>query len=95
MVGAADEQVLELNLQAQQALAAPSRLEVIPDATHLFEEPGAMEQVIDLARDWLVEHLAVSPATSTPAVSSALPTVSSAPPTTSRRGESRGRQGGA
>lgn len=88
IVGAADEQVLELNLQAQQALAAPSRLEVIPDATHLFEEPGAMEQVIDLARDWLVEHLAVSPATSTPAVSSA-------PPTTSQRGGSRGRQGGA
>lgn len=61
IVGGADEQVLELNRQAQQALAAPTRLEVVPGATHLFEEPGAMEQVIDVARDWLVEMLADTP----------------------------------
>lgn len=58
IVGGADDQVLELNRQAQRALAGPSRLEVVPGATHLFDEPGAMEQVVDLARDWLVEMLA-------------------------------------
>ncbi len=64
IVGGADTQVLDLNRQAERALAAPVRLEVVPGATHLFEEPGAMEQVVDLARDWLVELLGaeVSPA---------------------------------
>jgi putative phosphoribosyl transferase len=61
IVGGADDQVLELNRQAEQALAGPSRLEVVPDATHLFEEPGAMEHVVDLARDWLVELLTPEP----------------------------------
>jgi predicted phosphoribosyltransferase/dienelactone hydrolase len=57
IVGGDDEQVLALNRDAQRAISEPARLEVVPGATHLFEEPGAMEQVTKLARDWFVEHL--------------------------------------
>jgi putative phosphoribosyl transferase len=59
VVGGADETVLALNREAQRALPVDARLEIVPGATHLFEEPGAMEQVTKLARDWFVEHLAV------------------------------------
>jgi putative phosphoribosyl transferase len=57
IVGGRDQLVLELNRQAQAGLAAPSRLEVVPGATHLFEEPGALEQVARLAAAWFTEHL--------------------------------------
>jgi putative phosphoribosyl transferase len=57
IVGGRDQLVLELNRQAQARLAAPSRLEVVPGATHLFEEPGALEQVARLAAAWFTEHL--------------------------------------
>jgi predicted phosphoribosyltransferase/dienelactone hydrolase len=57
VVGGWDEQVLELNEQAQRALHCPSRLAVVPGATHLFEEPGTLEQVADLARDWFLDIL--------------------------------------
>jgi dipeptidyl aminopeptidase/acylaminoacyl peptidase len=53
IVGGADEQVLALNRQAQRQLRAPSELAVVPGATHLFAEPGALEQVSRLAIDWL------------------------------------------
>jgi hypothetical protein len=39
------------------ALRCEKRMVIVPGATHLFEEPGALEQVAALARDWLVEHL--------------------------------------
>lgn len=39
-------------------MTAPVRLEIVPGATHLFEEPGALETVARLARDWFVHHLA-------------------------------------
>jgi putative phosphoribosyl transferase len=58
VVGGADQLVLDLNLQAQQQLTCENRLEVIPGATHLFEELGALEQVADLARDWFTSHFA-------------------------------------
>ena len=58
IVGGADHQVLALNHEAQQQLRCPSELAVIPGATHLFEEPGALEQVSSLAIDWLDRHLA-------------------------------------
>ncbi len=58
IVGGADEQVLDLNRQAQAQLTCQNRLEVIPGATHLFAEPGALEQVADLARDWFTRHFA-------------------------------------
>ena len=57
IVGGHDEAVLELNREAQAHLRCPSRLEVVPGATHLFEERGALERVAELAADWFVEHL--------------------------------------
>lgn len=59
IVGGADEVVLDLNQQAQQALTCENRLEVIPGATHLFEEPGALEQVAALAADWFTAQFSV------------------------------------
>jgi putative phosphoribosyl transferase len=58
IVGGADPQVLELNRDAQRQLGGPSELAVIPGATHLFEEPGAIEQVSSLAIGWLDRHIA-------------------------------------
>ncbi len=57
IVGALDSQVLELNRQAAAAMTAPHELVVVPGATHLFEEPGTLEQVAALARDWFLEYL--------------------------------------
>jgi putative phosphoribosyl transferase len=58
IVGGRDEVVLGLNRQAQQAVPVECRLAVVPGATHLFEEPGTLEKVAELARDWFVTHLA-------------------------------------
>jgi putative phosphoribosyl transferase len=58
IVGGADHEVLALNREAQRTLPGESRLEVIPDATHLFAEPGALERVADLAAEWFRVHLA-------------------------------------
>jgi dienelactone hydrolase len=60
IVGGNDWQVLELNREAQQAMQAVNRLEIVPGATHLFEEPGTLEEVIRLARDWFCVHLAAA-----------------------------------
>jgi putative phosphoribosyl transferase len=60
IVGGADPVVLDLNRQALQQLDGPAQLEVIPGATHLFEEPGALEQVARLAGQWLSSHLSVA-----------------------------------
>jgi hypothetical protein len=49
--------VIELNRQAMAMIPGETRLEIVPGATHLFEEPGALEQVARLARDWFVRHL--------------------------------------
>jgi len=57
LIGERDTTVLELNQQAAGRIAGPCRIQVIPGATHLFEEPGALEQVADLAADWLTGHL--------------------------------------
>jgi pimeloyl-ACP methyl ester carboxylesterase len=58
IVGGADEQVLELNRRALDLLRAEKQLVVVPGASHLFEEPGALEQVARLAVDWFSHHLA-------------------------------------
>lgn len=59
VVGGADSDVLALNRDAQHALHdTETRLEIVPGATHLFEEPGAMGRVTELARDWFLAHLA-------------------------------------
>jgi pimeloyl-ACP methyl ester carboxylesterase len=57
IVGERDEVVIELNRRAMEQLAGEARLEIVPGATHLFEEPGALEEVARLARDWFVRHL--------------------------------------
>ena len=57
IVGGNDAKVIELNRNATQLLPAETRLEIVPGATHLFEEPGALEQVARLARDWFLRHL--------------------------------------
>jgi putative phosphoribosyl transferase len=57
IVGGADTQVLTLNRQAAGRLAAPHRLEVVPGAGHLFEEPGALDEVGRLAGAWFVTYL--------------------------------------
>jgi putative phosphoribosyl transferase len=56
IVGGADTTVLTLNQQAQRSLRCENQLTVVPGATHLFEEPGTLEQVARLAADWFVEH---------------------------------------
>jgi putative phosphoribosyl transferase len=61
IVGGSDSVVLELNREVYRELDGPKRLEIVPRATHLFEEPGALERVADLARDWFEDHLATSP----------------------------------
>ncbi|MEX2971595.1 phosphoribosyltransferase family protein [Streptomyces sp. C184] len=57
IVGGNDTMVIELNRAAQTALRCENQLEIVPGATHLFEEPGALQQVADLARDWFLTHL--------------------------------------
>jgi dienelactone hydrolase len=57
MVGGNDPVVIDLNRRAMARMTAPLQLEIIPRATHLFEEPGTLEQVARLARDWFVRHL--------------------------------------
>ena len=57
LVGGRDEQVLRLNEQARERLLATTELVVVPGATHLFEEPGALEQVAELAAEWFRRHL--------------------------------------
>jgi dienelactone hydrolase len=52
IVGGADAGVLDLNREALQRMRAAARLEIVPGATHLFEEPGALERVAALAVDW-------------------------------------------
>jgi dienelactone hydrolase len=62
IVGGADTQVLAMNRGALARLRCTSALEIVPGATHLFEEPGALEQVAGLARAWLARHLVAAPA---------------------------------
>jgi fermentation-respiration switch protein FrsA (DUF1100 family) len=67
IVGGADFGVIELNEQALARLQGPKALEIVPGASHLFPEPGALEAVIDLAARWFERHLASGSARSTPA----------------------------
>jgi putative phosphoribosyl transferase len=57
IVGGADEGVIELNQWALDGLACDKALEIVPGATHLFPEPGALEQVIELAAQWFARWL--------------------------------------
>lgn len=61
IVGGHDEPVIDMNRAALALLGGKKRLQIVPGATHLFEEPGTLEQVADLARDWFEQNLAAEP----------------------------------
>jgi putative phosphoribosyl transferase len=65
IVGGADEPVIALNQDAMKYMRAELRLEIVPGATHLFEEPGALEAVTALAGDWFTRHFRTSRRTHT------------------------------
>ena len=59
IVGGNDDIVIELNEMARDQMRCQVKLEIVPGATHLFEEPGALEQVAELASEWFVKHIGV------------------------------------
>jgi putative phosphoribosyl transferase len=59
IVGGNDDIVIELNEQARDQMRCEVKLEIVPGATHLFEEQGALEKVANLASDWFVKHIGV------------------------------------
>ncbi len=63
IVGGSDTLVVQLNRMAQAQIPAETGLEIIPGATHLFEEPGALEEVARLAQQWFSRHLTHLPPT--------------------------------
>ena len=67
IVGGADAGVIELNEQAMTRLAGPKTLTIVPNASHLFPEPGALESVIDHAARWFERYLAPGSAHAAPA----------------------------
>jgi len=60
IVGGNDDVVIELNEMARDQMRCEVKLEIVPGGTHLFEEPGALEQVAKLASDWFVHHIGAS-----------------------------------
>jgi len=60
IVGGRDEAVLDLNRTAQTRLRCENNLEIVPGATHLFEEPGALERVAELGVAWFTTHLSAT-----------------------------------
>ena len=65
IVGGDDEPVLSWNIEAARSLGGQRCVEIIEGATHLFEEPGAMREVVHLATDWFETHLSDQPADAT------------------------------
>jgi dienelactone hydrolase len=61
IVGGHDDVVIELNEVARDQMRCEVKLEIVPGATHLFEETGALEQVAKLASDWFVDHIGAKP----------------------------------
>ncbi len=57
IVGGADSGVIELNHEAFDLLTVTKKMEIVPNATHLFEEAGALEQVAELASNWFLKYL--------------------------------------
>jgi putative phosphoribosyl transferase len=60
IVGGDDDVVIELNEKARAQMRCEVKIEIVPGATHLFEEPGTLERVADLASDWFLLHAAGS-----------------------------------
>lgn len=61
IVGEYDDVVIKLNLEAMEQMSCKKQLEIVPRATHLFEEPGALDLVAKLASDWFAAHLTQIP----------------------------------
>jgi dienelactone hydrolase len=61
IVGGRDDVVIDLNRQAAQRMTAEHGIEIVPGATHLFEEPGTLDRVSTLAGDWFLAHLTHGP----------------------------------
>jgi dienelactone hydrolase len=59
IVGGLDHEVIRLNEEARARLRCERRLEIVAGATHLFEEPGTLEQVANLARDWFLRYMTI------------------------------------
>jgi pimeloyl-ACP methyl ester carboxylesterase len=59
IVGEMDPSVIALNEQAQTRMKAASRMHIVPGATHLFEEKGALEEVARLATEWFVQNMPI------------------------------------
>jgi putative phosphoribosyl transferase len=57
IVGGYDDVVIDLNRRAMSHMTCPTTLEIVPGATHLFEEPGCLDQVVELTIDWFSRHL--------------------------------------
>jgi putative phosphoribosyl transferase len=57
IVGGDDEPVIDMNRDAMRQMTAEVKLEIVPGATHLFEEPGTLERVMELATAWFQTHL--------------------------------------
>ena len=57
IVGGEDQVVIELNEQARVQMKCECKIEIVPGATHLFEEPGALERVAKLAAEWFLRHI--------------------------------------
>ena len=57
LVGGLDTEVIELNRQAMDQMTAEKKLVIVPGATHLFEEPGTLEEVAKVSIDWFLKHL--------------------------------------
>lgn len=57
IVGGNDFPVIDMNREALEKLKVEKQLVIVPGATHLFEEPGALDSVAELARDWFIKHL--------------------------------------
>jgi putative phosphoribosyl transferase len=66
IVGGRDYGVIELNERAYNLLRCRKSLKIVPRATHLFEEPGTLEEVAALASDWFLRHLAIAPSAGDP-----------------------------
>ena len=60
LVGELDDVVITLNREAQAQMQAETNLEIVPGATHLFEEPGTLEEVMELASEWFKQYLSIS-----------------------------------
>ena len=58
IVGGNDTAVIEMNKEAYARMTCPKELRLVPGATHLFEEPGALEQVAEMAAEWFQQHFA-------------------------------------